>query len=841
MSRASSLVLILVIIAGCEARREDDPAEVTGDASAPVVERYAATLFPTTKVLDPSNVEALLAVDEDGTLHLRRDAPLAADLAIDDVILATITPKTPRGLLRRVTGLEEQGETLVVASVPAPLHLAFEHLDLRVVGAVSFADEDTTVPGWEGLETRRQPLGTGPMVVDFWAFNGDGDPATGEDQVRVQGTFEGSFGYDFEMSIDWPHFTTWPPDVTPDLEVSLSATLGAGARLEVSGMASKGFSREETLPTIPLPPFSVGLLTFVPEIAIEVSMEGGAAGAYSLALGAAGAVTAGATVSSDGETSITPPSVSFSFDAPSVVSSWYAQARASAGPVLHLRFYDVVGPYAGLKAFAALDAKQGEDPCWELRGGLEGVIGFDMELGGLELLDWGIPFGIAEETLDTGMCQPDPILDGATDIAPPTFTPWSRIYGDVASTFSAEGSRTGLTRTLDGRYLVSGTGTQGLLKIDREGDVLWAHRYRMDDAVLPVPMAVNLAEDATDTGILATASPPLSLLKLDAAGAPLWARRAVLPFQPTAGFGAMVQAPNGDVILAGAIQVADMGDTDLWVTRLDASGAPVWSRRWGAVDRNEEPTSLLWWGDDLVVVGHTFSVAQEPADQAFALRLSAAGAPMWEREIRGCDLFSDLTLRKALVTRDGDLVAGGRYQFSSPKALLLKLKADGSLSWSGGAAAEFIGVDLNDVVQLTDGGFLATGTWWTAGQDDIWLARTDSIGRFLWLQRYDSGVRDGTPGLALTGEGGVLVAGYSDPDTEALDLWALRVPVEDGALELPQGSSAAVTAMPWSDVEDPCLVDEASALPAPADWPVSWEDVTITASPFTPVQVQLAP
>ena len=80
MSRVSWLVWVPVIVAACGGRGVEDPSEIAGDTSDPVVERYEAELFPTTKVLGPSEVDELLSIDEDGRLHLSGDSPLGAGL-----------------------------------------------------------------------------------------------------------------------------------------------------------------------------------------------------------------------------------------------------------------------------------------------------------------------------------------------------------------------------------------------------------------------------------------------------------------------------------------------------------------------------------------------------------------------------------------------------------------------------------------------------------------------------------------------------------------------------------------------------------------------------------------
>lgn len=845
MPRRLEIALLLGLIAAAcgpaSTGQEPDVAlEDTADVAGPGSDFVEFELFDTTRTLPPDTVDLYLLSVTDGEVRVAAEVPWAEMVTADDVLLVAPHPLAPRGFVRRVTSRSDEAGALVLTTETAHPSLAFKHLAARVRGSVELGAPRADKADDPALERAELALGTGPIAVDFFAFNGDDDPDTPEDQVRVQGTFEGTIGYQLEIGIDWPSFTTWPPDVLPDLEASLDVTLGATADLSMAGMASKAFSRKETLDEIPiLPPIVIWPLTFNPAISLDVEIEGSAAGAYDVSTGVGATVTVGASLDSDGDAGFDPPSTSVTYETPQVAASWYAKGRVSAGPTLHIRLYDSLGPYAGLRAFADLSADVADAPCWRLGGGLEGVIGFDMRVAGLELADWSKSFDIAEKELDTGACAEHPVLDGATDIVPPDFEPWSAVIQDVSSSASGDDSRVSLVTTVDGHSLVVGSESAAPFKLTRSGDVLWAWELAGAGGG-GVPARAAAACEGLDGVLHLALDKPAGLARIlpDGALQASWTPETAV--QAPAPFAAVHCLDDGSVILAGTVADAAPGDVDLWLTRLDASGAPLWSRRWGLPDRDEEPTALVPLDGDLVVLVRAFRVTDEPAARSALLRVTTAGDMVWQQEAAGCDLFAGLTLRTGLRSGDGDLVVAGQLEGGANAAVTMKFKPDGALAWANAADGDFLGLDTTALIQLTDGGFLAAGTWWRADQDDLWLGRTDSVGRFYWLRRYDSGVADVAPALSLTGEGGVLMVGYTKQGESGHSVWASRLPVEDGTLALAAGSGAVSEAGDWVNYDEPCLEANSGDISL-ADHPVAWVAAELSVTPISPAVTVLSP
>ncbi len=813
---------------------------------------YRGELFPTTKVFNNRKAEQIISVDDNGTIRFSADSSAAAALSEHDVIVAGVTDKTPRGLVCMVAGIETGGDEIAVHTRPCGIEYAFETLHVEVQRKVSLSAvaeklaRRGTKPGARVYASGPGTMDSGgdsfDITVDYYPFNGDGDTSTPEDQVHVQGKLGGSLYYFFGLDVDWGSIVSWPPDSLPEVKAGFEVHAGIDTRLDAEGVVTNAFQKTETLDTIPLDPFNVWILWFFPEIALNAHVEGSSTGTFSLGLKESGSFDAGASCSSKtgGYLELEPPQ--FNYDPPEVSVLDSASVSARVGPRLHVRLYTVAGPYATIWASAGIDADQDRSPCWELSGGFDGDIGIDIEVASVNLADWSESFTIIDESLASGDCQdgPAPDPDAVADVTDPSFTPWSVHCTDTVSSFELADSHTRIMQSVDGRYLFSGDGMRTLVKYDRDGTQIWARQYTWDDAVIPEPLRITALADTGDAEMIAAAYDPPIVLKLKASGDVSWSKRLAGTADPGGGFSAIAVDSSGMVYLAGQVRETGADTTDVWIVKTDKDGALVWSRRWGAAGVREVPSDFVLLESDIVLIGRFFDPGRDPSTQSFVVRMNAQGDAVWARSVSAPGMYDDVLLRRGLLSQDGDIIAGGMVRTSQPRELLMKIKTDGTFGWASAARGAYLGPDMTGFVQLSDGGYLSCGTWWTAGIDDIWLARLDSIGRVLWMKRYDDGFDTACPSLYLTGEGGAMLAAYSGAGNDYHSLWLMRVPVKTGDIDFGPASGATATQETASAVTvDIGLADASAASLADVDAAVG--AVTVTTKTIAPDSTVLAP
>jgi hypothetical protein len=121
-------------------------------------------------------------------------------------------------------------------------------------------------------------------------------------------------------------------------------------------------------------------------------------------------------------------------------------------------------------------------------------------------------------------------------------------------------------------------------------------------------------------------------------------------------------------------------------------------------------------------------------------------------------------------TRDGGyVIAGTTFSFGAGGAdvYIIKTNKFGDTSWTktiGGANAD----EGNSVLQTLDGGYLIAGSTnsFGAGNKDIYLIKTDSMGTTIWSKTFGGLADDKTIGyegcLIQTRDGGYLIAGNTE-------------------------------------------------------------------------------
>ncbi len=295
----------------------------------------------------------------------------------------------------------------------------------------------------------------------------------------------------------------------------------------------------------------------------------------------------------------------------------------------------------------------------------------------------------------------------------------------------------GLVVTGDGGALVVGhtrsTGAGAsdvwLVRLDGAGATLWQHTFGTSGNDRARTVAAAPDGGFFVGGFQAGGGPgdrDAWLLRVDAAGTPLWEQR----FGGPGDDGVFHVAPlaDGGAAVTGYVQTGGARGFDLWVARLAADGTALW-QQWFDRGRFDAGTAVVPLpGGGLAVTGATRRDDTNGRLDAWILRLDAAtGEPEWQRVLGG----------------DGNDAAWGAVAV-----------ADGLLV---GAATESRG----------------------AGSTDAWLIRLDGAGAVLWERTHGGALWDRPTALAATPDGGFVVAGYTTSAGAGYeDFWLLRVDAE---------------------------------------------------------------
>ncbi|MBI2840327.1 MAG: hypothetical protein HYX75_18580 [Acidobacteria bacterium] len=310
-------------------------------------------------------------------------------------------------------------------------------------------------------------------------------------------------------------------------------------------------------------------------------------------------------------------------------------------------------------------------------------------------------------------------------------TTWVRsvgVAGSAQELWGIEGAPTG------GHYLVGvttegATGTDILaMRIDASGNALW--QKRCGDAGSETPGGACVAADG-GLVIAGRRDSDIWILKLDSNGNLVWQRAyggagsdVVTAIEPTA---------DGGFVLSGSTDsYAGAGLSEAWVTKLDGSGAIVWSKIYGGANTDVGASILPIADGGYVMVGRTKSWGSGDFD-IWVVKTDSVGNPVWQKVFGGA---AEDRGNWAATTKDGGYVIGGRTDSFGAvpglrDAILMRITSTGTVSWARayGSPAE----ELANTTQTSDGGYLIYGSRDPGSTVlDGFLIKTDSLGTISW-------------------------------------------------------------------------------------------------------------
>ena len=253
------------------------------------------------------------------------------------------------------------------------------------------------------------------------------------------------------------------------------------------------------------------------------------------------------------------------------------------------------------------------------------------------------------------------------------------------------------------------------------------------------------------------------------------------------------------------------GGRDVWVIRLDSSGAKLWERSFGGALDDGLFSMLQTTNGDFVLGGYSESgntgnktSPNRGGRDFWVIRLDANGNAIWDQTYGGSD---DDNLQDIVETGDGGFICGGysysgisgnktSSNFGDSDFWIVRLDSSGNRIWD----RSYGGTGPDTCYKLTraGSGFVAAGS---SGSDtngnkvsshfgglDLWVVRLDVIGNVLWQQTYggsdDEGSDDSGVRFAAAHDGGFIIgansfSGISGNKTKSGfgfdDFWVVRL------------------------------------------------------------------
>lgn len=753
-------------------------------------DRIDFALGARTRLLD---AEALAALQPgaDTSRTLRFTTAVGSRFARGDVLLAPVSERTPRGLLRVVRSAQVVGDLVELETEQAPLQLAFSRLHAHVERTLPVSPP----PSPPRLGTQAGFTFGGTETIDQAVFDGDGDPKTLEDQLYLHDRFDGQMGVALDIDFDWGiaetlvngvddflecvvtlGFSGDCPDLDlPELKASVQAGASVAAKFDHAGAAAAAYEHG---------PFTVGDVTSLPAITIgplvilpELTFQGktrGRAGSYARLAGRSetGFELHASISTSSGVDAGATPTKSFQLDA--VEAFLDGHVETAVGPELRMLAYGAIGPTIGVDFRTVLDVdRTRKDTCYEARLGIDARFGFVVRfpwraLGeklsgsaeiGEDVEDIASYFGLAgtilskhksfpllDEKVGEGPCTnppPGSLPPGTPQddtLANPTFTRWSKRIDDPGITFpfaaTPHYARARLVLGVDGHYWAVAAPNPTVRRLSIDGKLLSATRYltRIEDKDVPLPVTDVLARTDLiswvlfEDGTIARLGPDHALIDAFRVQVPFTADETVVLRHGAT-------RPDGrTALLFGIHQISTSYDHRMVLVELSSSGDVLRARAYGAPTSSEVQKTFLTAGHGLYRADGSLVIGGEAEDDTadseahcFVLGLGDDGAPRFASKVQAGG--GTCAFGALAEAPNGDLLlAGNNGHVFNNVGLLLVLDASGQPKTASTCAFDGQSMVIpTSITRLPSSGYIMAGR-------DVQSASRDG----LFLARLDA-------------------------------------------------------------------------------------------------------
>jgi len=224
---------------------------------------------------------------------------------------------------------------------------------------------------------------------------------------------------------------------------------------------------------------------------------------------------------------------------------------------------------------------------------------------------------------------------------------------------------------------------------------------------------------------------------------------------------------DGGYIITGQADFSSWTTGDIWLIKTNSNGDTLWSRTFGG-GYADIGYCVQQTADGGYIIAGAWNGA---TDHAWLIKTDSLGNQQWARTFEGSGNDAFYSVQQ---TTDGGYIITGIG--GDADVWLIKTDSQGDSLWTrtfGGVWYDAGG----DVQQTNDGGYVIAGgtTSYGAGQGDVWLIKTDSLGNQQWNRTFGGSNDDGGNSVQQTNDGGYIITG----DTRSYgaggaDVWLIK-------------------------------------------------------------------
>lgn len=222
---------------------------------------------------------------------------------------------------------------------------------------------------------------------------------------------------------------------------------------------------------------------------------------------------------------------------------------------------------------------------------------------------------------------------------------------------------------------------------------------------------------------------------------------------------ALESQSNGHVVMAGHTVVAPNGQTDIWISRVNASGDLVWSKTY-ALAQSSSASALQKTSDGNLLVAYNTTGAAVSANASGWMKIGADGTVIWSKKAIGNSALHNISK----VAAGGYLLSGQSFTATGAQStgLVVKINENGDLLWSS-VFGENGSSAVSDCWEDGLGLIHCCGhTSETGGKKNGFWAKLNGVGELLGpVRRYGSADHDELTRIVPMSATRLLMSGYT--------------------------------------------------------------------------------
>ena len=222
------------------------------------------------------------------------------------------------------------------------------------------------------------------------------------------------------------------------------------------------------------------------------------------------------------------------------------------------------------------------------------------------------------------------------------------------------------------------------------------------------------------------------------------------------------QTPDGGYIITGYTESFGAGGRDVYLIKTDPLGNTLWDRTYGGGSDDVGLSVQQTVDGGYIITGYTESFGAGGSD-VYLLKTNSLGETLWDKAYGGGSSDGGHAVQQ---TEDGGyVVAGYTESFGAGQRDVYLTKTDslGNVVWKKtyGGSSDDCG---NSIQQTQDGGYIIAGYTESigAGARDVYLIKMDSTGGVLWERAYGGSSDDMGLSAQVTLDGGYVIAGRTE-------------------------------------------------------------------------------